>query len=75
MECLLENRTAGETLSSEDGIISAGLRCDYKLAAGETKSVLAIYPNEEGANITAPEDGEKFFNEEMAKSIKLWKVW
>ncbi|MCK4914071.1 MAG: discoidin domain-containing protein [Planctomycetes bacterium] len=73
IECLIENRTVGETLSSEDGIISAGLRCDYKLKAGETKSILAIYPNKESANITAPKDAEKFFNKEMAKSIKLWK--
>ncbi|MBU0533184.1 MAG: discoidin domain-containing protein [Candidatus Omnitrophica bacterium] len=73
IECLLGNRTDGNSISSPDGIISAGVRYDYKLKAGETKSILAIYPNEEGANITAPKDGEKFFSEEMVKSIKLWK--
>ena len=72
-EYLLENRTDGNFVQSDDGIISAGACYNYSLAGGETKTILAVYPNTDNANITVTDNYEEFFVREKQKSFKLWQ--
>jgi hypothetical protein len=73
IECLVDNRTDGNSVSSPQGIVSAGARYDYHLAGGETKTILAVYPNADKANITVGNNYEEFFNSQLSKSLKSWQ--
>jgi hypothetical protein len=75
MEYLVDNRTDGDSILSADGIISAGARYDYHLASGQTKTILAIFPNTDTANIAVSGCDEEFFNSEIKKSLKSWQIW
>jgi hypothetical protein len=72
-ERLADNRTDGNSVSSTEGIISAGARYDYHLAGGETKTILAVFPNTDKANISVSGNCEDLFNSEMKKSLKSWQ--
>jgi hypothetical protein len=73
IEYLQEQKTDGNSVSSDEGIISAGARYDFHLAGGETKTILAIYPNTDKANIYVNGNYEDFFNSEMQKSLANWR--
>lgn len=73
IEYLIERKTVGDSISSPDGIVSAGARYDYSLAAGESKFILAVYPNTDNANVNITEDYKIFFNKQLNKSMLSWQ--
>ncbi|MFA5292193.1 MAG: beta-galactosidase [Phycisphaerae bacterium] len=73
IECLTDKKSDGNSVSSPEGIISAGARYNYHLAGGETKTILAIYPNTDKTNISVSGSYEEFFSSEMKKSLKYWR--
>lgn len=73
VECLIDKRTDGNSVSAPDGIISVGAKYDFQLAPGETKSVLAVYPNTDKANIKIENNYQQFFTEHLNKSVKSWQ--
>jgi len=73
IEYLEEKNTDGNSVSSPEGIISAGARYDFHLIGGETKTILAIYPNTDKTNIYIVGSYEEFFNNELQKSLTYWR--
>jgi hypothetical protein len=73
IECLIDNRTDGNSVSSPQGIVSAGARYDYHLNGGETKIILAVFPNTDKANISVGDNYQEFFNSHLSKSLKSWQ--
>ncbi len=73
IECLQEQKTDGNSVSSDEGIVSAGARYDFHLASGETKTILAIYPNTDKTNIYVNGNYEDFFDNELQKSLANWR--
>ncbi|MGA2916279.1 MAG: discoidin domain-containing protein [Sedimentisphaerales bacterium] len=73
IECLVERKTAGDSVSSPDGIVSAGARYDCNLAPGQSKCIVAVYPNTDNADVSITGDYETFFNEQTDKSMLSWQ--
>ncbi|MEN6384510.1 MAG: discoidin domain-containing protein [Phycisphaerales bacterium] len=73
IEYLTDKKTDGNSVTSQQGIISAGARYDFRLAAGERKSILVVYPNKEIPNLKIAENFEEFFNNHLTQSLKSWQ--
>jgi hypothetical protein len=73
IECLQDKKTDGNSVSSDDGLVSAGARYNFQIAGGETKTILAIYPNTDKSNIYVNGNYEEFFNNEFQKSLANWR--
>ncbi|MCE5341587.1 MAG: discoidin domain-containing protein [Planctomycetaceae bacterium] len=73
IEYLQEQKTDGNSVASDEGIVSAGARYDFNIAGEETKTILAIYPNTDKSNIYVNGNYEEFFNSELQKSLANWR--
>lgn len=71
-EQLVSQTASSDSISSEEGLVCAGMRYDYSIKPGQSKTVLALYPNTDTSKITIPKDPESFFREEMQKSLASW---
>ncbi len=73
---ILTARTAlPNNQETTDSIITAGLRYDYQLKPNETKTILAIYPNQPNTDIPVPNNPADFFNRQKQKSFAQWQKW
>jgi F5/8 type C domain len=71
-EQLISQTTSSDSVSSEEGMACAGMRYDYSIKPGQSKTVLAVYPNADVSDITISENPESFFQKEMEKSSASW---
>ena len=69
---LRDHNTQSNSITSNVGLCTAGMRYDYSLAPKQSKSILAVYPNNESSKVNVVGDFEKFFDEQMKNSEKEW---
>ena len=69
---LISRNTQSDSISSEVGLCTAGMRYDYSLSPGQTKSILAVYPNNHASKTIVPEDYNKFFHDQLKLSEQQW---
>lgn len=73
-EVILRKESAGSVVESRDHILSAALRFDLTIQPGRSRSILAVFPNNDSANIRIPEDYEDYFNKKASASLSDWKT-
>lgn len=73
-EVILRKESTGSIVESQDNILSAALRFDLTIQPGRSRSILAVYPNNDSANIQIPDDYEEYFNRKVSASLSDWKT-
>ena len=71
-EKLIYQKTSPDSISSEEGLACAGMRYDHSIQPGQSKTILAVYPNTDNSNIVVSENPESFFQKEMKNSLASW---
>ncbi len=72
-EVIMGQKSNESVIEAEDHILSAALRFDLRLRPGQAQSILAVYPNNESANIPIPDDPKTFFDAQIKSSLADWK--
>ncbi len=73
-EQLVNRKTQSNSISSQEGLACAGMRYDYFLEPGQSKTLLAVYPNTDSSHVDIPANSESLFQTEMKKSISNWSA-